>query len=346
MENKNFLWNLINKYDQIVICVQRNNDLDTCSCALALAELITETFGKSKKVFILGWSGKSRFLPEIEKYAKKKPDWEKDTLLVLSEISDKKELNEWQSKQIKQAKEVMSINHHPVTEEEKAELKKCIGEDKTYHTANIPSLSSACEVLWKLVQTDWVITKRICEIIFLGLYGDSKGFTSTTVSSLTFRHVAELMERGNMNAGSIILGMKQRPPSHLMLFADTLTESVHEGNLLFMALKPKNVQRRIPQIMIKKKDGQIRQRSLITYIPRWVGEYTTFNTIIFCHYSLYDPYNSTKRFIYIILVEENPALARILKEHGFKQNRNRWSREMTFSNLTKMVEKYKDIFIS
>lgn len=71
---RNILKASVDKYSEIAIYVQRRNDLDTCSCACALAEAITLTFGESKKVSIIGLTGKSSFLPEAKKHDNKPID--------------------------------------------------------------------------------------------------------------------------------------------------------------------------------------------------------------------------------------------------------------------------------
>lgn len=64
---------IIDKYEQVAILVQKNNDLDSSACALALALLIKENF-ENKKVKILGIYGKSRFLTEMSTHEKEMLD--------------------------------------------------------------------------------------------------------------------------------------------------------------------------------------------------------------------------------------------------------------------------------
>lgn len=63
-----FKLSLFEQYEQIAIFVQRNNDLDTCSCACSITEAINTNFEQKKHVSIIGIHGNSRFLTEGRKY--------------------------------------------------------------------------------------------------------------------------------------------------------------------------------------------------------------------------------------------------------------------------------------
>lgn len=178
----------------------------------------------------------------------------------------------------------------------------------------------------------------------MGLYSDTKGLTSERLSPKTFTNIAELMNKGSFQASELINTLNHKPVENMLLFADTLKDAVKEKGLIFIALNPRNVFKHIPRMMIKGKDGAIKQKKLLTFIPRWVEQYASVNTIVFVHYSLHDPYDPIKRYVYIILVKENPGLEHLLKVHRFRQNRNRWSREMDYTDLTEMLRAYKTLF--
>lgn len=349
MNKEHLVFPLVEDFEQIAIFVQKNNDLDSCSCALALAELIKETYGDKKNVSILGIYGKSKFLTEMKKYDKKPIDWEKDTLVILSEISSKRQINESHIKEMKKGKAFIFIDHHEFDEEEHKGLRDALEleNNKVYWPLIMSNYKSACEVLWHCIKgTNMKLTKRIGEILFMGIYADSKNFTSERIDSCVFKHISEIVEATGIEAGQIVRQLKHRPIEQLMLFANTVAEGVQEGNMLCIELNPKQVFKWMPKLIMKGKDGKLRQKSLSTFIPRLVEEYSDVNTIVFTHYSLYDPYDSVKRFVYIVLIKENPALAQILKEKGFKQNRNRWSKEMNYYNLAGMISKYKEFFVA
>lgn len=73
MEKKLFFSKLFNEYDQIAVFVQKQNDLDTCCCACAIAELVSHNYS-NKTISILGLYGTSKFLPENKKYKNKPID--------------------------------------------------------------------------------------------------------------------------------------------------------------------------------------------------------------------------------------------------------------------------------
>lgn len=335
---------IIDKYEQVAILVQKNNDLDSSACALALALLIKENF-ENKKVKILGIYGKSRFLTEMPTHEKEMLDWSKDTLTILSEISSPDQLPKYWIKEAVNAKEVIALDHHEFNEEEFKSLKEKFKGD--IHLIQDSKETSVCEVLLATVLKEgWKISKRIAEILFMGIYSDTKNITAESLSAKTFTNIAKLIELGNIKVGELINKLNQKEFVNLKLFAECVREAIHEQNMIFINLQPRYVQHHIPRLLYKGKDGRLRQKTLLTYIPRWIEQYAAANTIVFSHYSLYDPYNSLKKFVYVILVKENPALEHILREYKFKKNRNRWSREMNFGNLVELIEQYRTIFVS
>lgn len=342
MENITFLDpKFFEPYSQIAIFVQKSNDMDTCACACALAELINYHYKGEKNVSILGLYGKSKFLTELENYSNKPLKWEEDVLVVLSEISQTNQIHKHHAKLIKEAKAMVILDHHDKDHES---LKELI-ENKNIKIIHDPEQTSACEVLWGAIKETFAdIPQRIMEILFMGLYSDTKGLTSERLSVKTFSNITDLMNRGNLQISSIVNKLNHKPVANMLLFADTMKDAVKEKNLLFISLNPKNVYNRIPKLLIKGRDGSIRQKSLLTYIPRWVEQYASVNTIVFVHYSLHEPYSSTKKFVYVVLVKENPALEHLLKELKFRQNRNRWSREMDFFKLKEIINRYKELF--
>lgn len=106
------------------------------------------------------------------------------------------------------------------------------------------------------------------QIIFLGLYSDTKGLTSERLTPKTFTNIAELMKKGEFQAQTLINTLNQRPVENMLLFADTLKDAVKEKGLIFISLNPRNVYKHIPRMMIKTSEGSIRQKTLLTYIPR------------------------------------------------------------------------------
>lgn len=162
------------------------------------------------------------------------------------------------------------------------------------------------------------------ELLFLGAYTDTVSLTSERTSYTTFQNMSEIIKEGDLERpNELILQLTKRPVMYLKLFCAAMEHAVYEKNLIVLTLNPKDVYKHIPKYMIKHKNGEVTQKKMITWIPRWLEELSDANTIVFIHYSLYDPYDANKKYIYITLVKENQGLETVLKANGFKQNRNR-----------------------
>lgn len=312
---------IIEKYEQIAILVQRNNDLDSSACALALALLIKENFS-GKRVQIFGIYGKSKFLTEMKIYETENINLSNDTLVILSEITGSRQLPQYRIKELTEAKEVIALDHHEYTEEEFNSLREKF--NCPFHLIHDAKDTSVCEVLLSTALNEgWKISKRVAEILFMGIYSDTKNLTSERITERTFRNISKLVEIGNIEVGELINNLNRKDIANLRLFSECIREAIQEKNMIFVNLRPRYTQHYIPRLLYRGKAGKIRQKSLLTYIPRWIEQYVAANTIVFVHYSLYDPFNSLKKFAYVILVKKNPALEAILEEHGFKKNKNR-----------------------
>lgn len=350
--------NYVNQFEQIAIFVQKTNDMDTCSCATALAELITYNDAiaqkKSKTIKIIGMHGSSKFLKEAKKYTNTEIDWSKKVLAVLSEVNGLKQLHKQNAELLQNATEVMVIDHH-YSEDDSDENEKLV--DLIGHKLKLfedCTQTSVCEVLWELIKNHnksfpedtWRLNNRIIELLFMGLYTDSKELTSRTISSVTFKHMQELVEEGEINVPNLINKLNQKPVANFRLFVETMKDAEYKKKCVLVSLDYRNVFRYLPRLLHKNENGSLKQKQMLTWIPRWVEQLTDSNTIVFVHYSLHEPFNSSKRFVYIILVKENPALEKVLKDCQFKQNRNRWSREMNLYDLLSLMDRYDEIFTS
>lgn len=157
------------------------------------------------------------------------------------------------------------LDHH---EETCSELLEAL-ETKNIQVLYDSSQTSVCELLWEAIKDTFTdIPKRVMQILFLGLYSDTKGLTSERLTPKTFTNIAELMKRGEFKAQELINTLNQRPVENMLLFADTLKDAVKEKGLMFISLNPRNVYRHMPKMMIKNSEGAIRQKTLLTYIPR------------------------------------------------------------------------------
>lgn len=188
---------------------------------------------------------------------------------MLSEISSLRQISKKDIEDIKKAKSMILLDHHvPDNELELKGVTDLMSDDKNKLVCGDPSYSSATEVLWEcLKQSEWEINARIAEMIFMGIYGDTKGLTDENIHPRTFESIHEIAKRG-VNIGECIKRMKRKPLANLKVFADCVSNGEQDGNMLILSLNPKMVQKNIPRLFFREKGGRIKQRCMLTYIPR------------------------------------------------------------------------------
>lgn len=350
--------NHINQFDQIAIFVQKTNDMDTCACALALAELIDYNDAKrakgGKTIEIIGLHSDSKFLKETKKYTENKIDWSKKVLVVLSEINGLKQIHKKNVELLQNASEIIIIDHH-YTEDDYDENEKLI-ELIAGHKVKLfedPTETSACEILWRLIKNHnkafpedvWHLKRRVAELLFMGLYTDTGKLTVKALSATTFQNIKEFIEEG-VDVPYTINKLNQKPTANFRLLVETMKDAEYKKKCVLISLDYRNVFRYLPRLLHRNENGSLKQKKMLTWIPRQVEQLTDAHTIVFVHYSLHEPFNSSRKFVYIILAKENPALEKVLKDCQFKQNRNRWSREMNLYDLGSLMDRYDEIFTS
>lgn len=338
---------LFSKYKQVAIFIQSRNDMDTCCCALALAEMIKQNI-PNVTVAIYGYIGGSKFIrSDMKPYRNTKVDWEDGVLAVLSEICGMNEISKDNFELLKKAKEILLIDHHEYD------------SDNKNHSTFIESLSaipmrvlhgvfftSACEVLLDSIRISadkWEIPHRAAELIFMGLYTDTSNLKDARTS--TFEHIHYLSYRCNVDPSKLSHELNNKSVSHIRLLANVLENGWYSKNehLIFTTLYTKQVRKYLPHHLSREKSG-FKRKQMLTWIPRWIEEYCNAHTIVFTHYSMYEPENPNRRITYVILKKPNPALAHVLKTEGFKQVENRWNREMAHADIITLMEKYQELF--
>lgn len=189
--------------------------------------------------------------------------------MVLSEVSSTRQIDKKHLNDIKNAHKLVILDHHKVTEEERQEWIDLMGSAEKIIEIVDGELDSVCQVLYRgLKEGGWKINQRMSEMIFLGIYGDTKRLMKENIKPQTLRDIAELVELG-VDIGKITQNLTQKPMSNLKVFAECIRDSIHEGNMLCLTLNPKVVNRHIPVLFTKvKKGGRILQNSILSYIPR------------------------------------------------------------------------------
>lgn len=138
---------LFERYDQIAIFVQSRIDLDSCCCAIALCELISNKW-PNKTISLINIRCSSRLLAkDLRKYKEVPIDVSKGFIAVFSEISGVRELNKAQIELANKAEKLIIIDHHDnENRQEHEKLKEAITVDEV-HVLHEPLQTSSCEVL-------------------------------------------------------------------------------------------------------------------------------------------------------------------------------------------------------
>ena len=196
------IFDLIKSYDNIVIARHIGVDPDAMASAIALKKSIKETFPE-KKVYAVGnGSVKFNFMGHLDKNI----DFDKmeKVLLIVTDTPDKKRVD---MEEVTHYEKSIKIDHHPFIE------KFCdielINEDK----------SSASEMIYDLLSnTDLVLNKEICEIIFAGIVADTNRFLFSNSSSATFDIVSKMLKDYKIDITNVYYNLYKRPISEVKFF--------------------------------------------------------------------------------------------------------------------------------
>lgn len=175
------IYNVIKKYDNIVIARHVGPDPDALGSSIGLKEIIKETF-PSKNVYVVGNpSSKFKYLGSLDKL----PDNLNKVLLIVTDTPD---LDRVDGININDYDYKIKIDHHPFVE------KFCDLEliDE--------SASSASQLIMELVNnTKLKMNKSAAEKLYMGLISDTDRFLFSYTTPKTFRLVAKLIEDTNID---------------------------------------------------------------------------------------------------------------------------------------------------
>ena len=175
------IYNVIKKYDNIVIARHVGPDPDALGSSIGLKEIIKETF-PSKNVYVVGNpSSKFKYLGSLDKL----PDNLNKALLIVTDTPD---LDRIDGININDYDYKIKIDHHPFVE------KFCDLEliDE--------SASSASQLIMELVNnTKLKMNKSAAEKLYMGLISDTDRFLFSYTTPKTFRLVAKLIEDTNID---------------------------------------------------------------------------------------------------------------------------------------------------
>lgn len=175
------IYNVIKKYDNIVIARHVGPDPDALGSSIGLKEIIKETF-PSKNAYVVGNpSSKFKYLGSLDKL----PDNLNKALLIVTDTPD---LDRVDGININDYDYKIKIDHHPFVE------KFCdleLIDDRA---------SSASQLIMELVNnTKLKMNKSAAEKLFMGLISDTDRFLFSYTTPKTFRLVAKLIEDTNID---------------------------------------------------------------------------------------------------------------------------------------------------
>lgn len=189
------IYHKIWSYNTIVIIRHIGPDPDAVSSQIALRDSIKATF-PNKNVYAVG-NGVSKF-----KYLGLLDKIDEDKLVnPLLIVLDLPNISRIDGATFTKYKEAIKIDHHPM-------------EDKMDLDWVNPSASSTAEMIADLIlNTRLKLTKKVAENLFLGIVSDSNRFLQTSVK--TFRTVADLIEKSNINFTALYPNLYERPLSEI-----------------------------------------------------------------------------------------------------------------------------------
>jgi len=172
------IYNVIKKYNNIVIARHIGADIDALGSQIALKDIIKTTFPK-KNVYAVGaYAAKFKTVGILDKEVE---EMYENSLLI---IVDCPTLKRTDASNIENFSYVVKIDHHPF--EEKFSDIELVDEEA----------SSASELIVDLCKnTKLILTKYAAERLYMGIVSDTGRFLHPTASPKTFSVCAELLKK-------------------------------------------------------------------------------------------------------------------------------------------------------
>lgn len=187
------IYNLIKKYDNIVIARHIGPDPDALGSSIGLKEIIKNTFPE-KKVYVVGCSTfKFKYLGVLDKL----PEDTSNMLLIVTDTPDLARIDSAIPNEFAYS---IKIDHHPFIE------KTCSLEwiDET--------ASSASQMIMELAfNTKLKISKSAAEKLFIGLVADTDRFLFSYTTPKTFDLVSKLIKETKIDFTKLYKNLYMRP---------------------------------------------------------------------------------------------------------------------------------------
>lgn len=187
------IYNLIKKYDNIVIARHVGPDPDALGSSIGLKEIIKNTFPE-KKVYVVGCStSKFKYLGSLDKL----PENTSNMLFIVTDTPDLARIDSAIPNEFAYS---IKIDHHPFIE------KTCSLEwiDETS--------SSASQMIMELAfNTKLKISKSAAEKLFIGLVADTDRFLFSYTTPKTFDLVSKLIKETKLDFTKLYKNLYMRP---------------------------------------------------------------------------------------------------------------------------------------
>ena len=196
------IYETIKKYDNIMIGRHIGVDPDAMGSACALKNSILLTF-PDKHVRLLG-TGSNRFsyFGKLDKQEEIK----ENTLLIVCDTPDTRRIDGVDD--IGKFSAVIKIDHHPFIEK--------FGENAIEYIDT--TASSASQIILELINaTDLLMDEEIAKQIFWGIISDTNRFMFNSCTPKTFRLIADLVEKYDLQINKLYEPLYARPLSEVRL---------------------------------------------------------------------------------------------------------------------------------
>ena len=196
------IYNLIKKFDNIVIARHIGVDPDAMASSFALKNSILLTF-PDKHVRLAG-TGSNRF-SYFGKFDKAE-DVKENTLLIVTDTPDIRRIDGVSD--LKAFNAIIKIDHHPFIEKFSEESVELIDVNA----------GSASQIVLELINnTELLMDKQIAEQIFWGIVSDTNRFMYNDCTSKTFHLVGDLIDKYDLDIFKLYGSLYARPLSEVRL---------------------------------------------------------------------------------------------------------------------------------
>ena len=196
------IYELIKKYENIVIARHIGVDPDAMASSFALKNSILLTF-PDKHVRLAG-TGSNRFsyFGKLDKLE----DVKENTLLIVTDTPDIKRIDGVSD--LTKFSDIIKIDHHPFMEK---------FSDNSIEYIDTKAGSASQIVLEIILQTDLLMDKQIAEQIFWGIVSDTNRFMYNDSTSKTFHLIGDLLAKYDLDLQKLYEPLYARPLEEVRL---------------------------------------------------------------------------------------------------------------------------------